>query len=372
MRLLVCFLMLFVSAVLFASSENSISMAGSLMDFQGNLVNGNVNLHFKFEDDANKVLFIKNINNYPVQEGMFKVLIELSVNEIKIIQETPSVWIAISIPGININIPKQQLTASAYALKVPVDNESVKFINGKLTAYSKPGAQGPKGDRGLQGPVGAKGAKGDRGPQGVKGDRGAAGPQGLRGPQGPQGPANGPQGPKGDRGPQGPKGAQGPKGSTGAQGLRGLQGPAGVRGPKGVQGPRGYTGPQGARGAQGPRGPQGPKGPKGDGTSINVSCPSGQFLVGINRYGHATCKSVASALSFRYVRATGGSRAKACCAGNEKLMGCSGARRSDVADTCPEEKCGYIGTVRSGQCCLTGIDTDKGTQATAEAFCMRK
>lgn len=191
MRVFGFLLVLFFSSVLFGASDNSISLAGSLVDVRGELLSGDIDLNFQFQDGNNKVLFSKSVKSYPVREGMFKVLIELSPVEIAKVQETPSVWVKIDVPGHEINIPMQKLTATAFALKIPVDDKTLKFKNGKLSVIEKDLPKGPKGDKGDKGDMGAQGPKGDRGPIGLRGAKGDKGDKGDRGPQGPAGPAGG-------------------------------------------------------------------------------------------------------------------------------------------------------------------------------------
>jgi hypothetical protein len=103
----------------------------------------------------------------------------------------------------------------------------------------------------------------------IKGERG------MRGAQGPRG-NTGPQGPKGDTGATGVNGAQGSKGDTGATGPQGPKGDTGATGATGAQGPQGDTG---ATGATGPPG----------GGLAGQSCPSGQFVTGVDSSGNIVC-----------------------------------------------------------------------------------
>ena len=80
---------------------------------------------------------------------------------------------------------------------------------------------------------------------------------------------------------QGPRGNTGPQGDTGATGTTGPQGPIGPAGP---QGPKGDTGATGATG------PPGPQGPPGSGLT-GQSCPSGQFVTGVDNSGNIVCVS---------------------------------------------------------------------------------
>jgi len=135
--------------------------------------------------------------------------------------------------------------------------------------------------------------------------------------QGPAGP-QGPKGDKGDPGAQGPQGEKGEIGDTGAQGLQGAKGDKGDKGDTGLTGPRGYTGATGARGATGATGATGARGATGQSglqgysrrsvtrsqyfqpisnaryIEVNVTCPSGQKVIGGGGYspsGHLTTVS---------------------------------------------------------------------------------
>lgn len=72
----------------------------------------------------------------------------------------------------------------------------------------------------------------------------------------------------------------------------------------------------------------------------------------------------------------GASAVKIQCPQGELLVGCSGARVPNLADTCDEEDCGmtgffpYLGTNSAG--CFTGADADNRTAPTAWAFCLKR
>jgi hypothetical protein len=157
----------------------------------------------------------------------------------------------------------------------------------------------------------------------------------------------GPPGPTGPTGASGPAGPSGPQGAAGIPGIQGPQGPQGATGPAGVPGVAGPTGKQGPNGPEGPNGPSGAPGPpgltgrgfwspttaysKGDTVSygstwvalidntdvlpvsggttwalaaaagatgtpgsnienfLGTSCPSGQYITGIDQYGAIVC-----------------------------------------------------------------------------------
>ncbi len=54
-------------------------------------------------------------------------------------------------------------------------------------------------------------------------------------------------------------------------------------------------------------------------------------------------------------------------------VGCSGGRHPGLVDTCPEERCGYIGTKPVGtNGCATAIDGDTGTAPAVWCFCLKR
>jgi hypothetical protein len=84
------------------------------------------------------------------------------------------------------------------------------------------------------------------------------------------------------------------------------------------------------------------------------------------------CKALAATPVQVLVTATGSSSASATCPAGTILTGCTGSRHPNLADTCDEKDCGLIGTRIVGtNVCQVGIDTDRGTAATAMAVCMR-
>jgi prepilin-type N-terminal cleavage/methylation domain-containing protein len=59
-----------------------------------------------------------------------------------------------------------------------------------------------------------------------------------------------------------------------------------------------------------------------------------------------------------------------CCNGGERLMGCAGARNSDLDDTGSEDNMGIIGVLAEGNCCRIAVDTDDdGGKMKVQAFC---
>ena len=112
-------------------------------------------------------------------------------------------------------------------------NDSLDYLDAKLSAT---GPTGPTGPTGAGGPAGLRGATGATGPTGLRGQTGptgATGPTGPRGLTGPTGAAStvtGPTGATGNTGPTGPRGNTGPTGPQGIIGLTGPTGPAGADG----------------------------------------------------------------------------------------------------------------------------------------------
>lgn len=66
------------------------------------------------------------------------------------------------------------------------------------------------------------------------------------------------------------------------------------------------------------------------------------------------------------------SYALASCPTGTTLIACMGARNPSITDTCDESQCGYIGTGPvNSTTCMTTVDDDKGTRATAWATCLK-
>lgn len=66
------------------------------------------------------------------------------------------------------------------------------------------------------------------------------------------------------------------------------------------------------------------------------------------------------------------SYAKATCPAGTVLIACMGSRTPDFTDSCEEEKCGFVGAGPFNKnTCITTIDDDSGTRATAWATCLK-
>jgi hypothetical protein len=103
-----------------------------------------------------------------------------------------------------------------------------------------------------------------------------------------------------------------------------------------------------------------------------VNCPALESLVGVTAEGKAICVSTASRVDlYRVKRSSGSNRVSACCNPGDRIIACTGSREENVNDTCDEEKCGYIGAVFKNNCCVAGVDHDKGTEAVADAVCAK-
>ena len=74
-------------------------------------------------------------------------------------------------------------------------------------------------------------------------------------------------------------------------------------------------------------------------------------------------------IQIQTVKGTGGT---AYCPTGFVRVGCSGSRQVDLADTCDEDECGYIGTHPiEPNGCLTSIDGAGGTTPVAVAYCLK-
>lgn len=221
-------------AVLFASTSTIAQTASTAITYQGDVssvgtpINGYADFTFTLYNAAiggSQMHTPILMNGTPVHNGLFTVQLDFGAGPFN----GDARWLEISVRhpsgtgAYTILSPRQQLTATPYAL---------------YALNSAAGSTGPAGPAGPAGPTG---------------------PMGPMGPSGPSGPS-GPAGPAGPAGPSGANGATGANGAPGAQGPQGLQGVAGPAGPTGPAGATGSPGPAGPAGATGPVGPAGPAG----------------------------------------------------------------------------------------------------------------
>ncbi len=196
-----------------AGSSTSLAQVGTAFTYQGSLAvagtpqNGTFDMYFRLMSASGGgfPLATTCADNVSVVDGKFTVSLDFG-NQfagqrryLEILVRSDTGTACTDLTGYDTLSPRQELTATPYALFA---------LNGN------PGPTGPQGPQGPQGPTGLTGPAGSTGPQG---------PVGLTGNTGPQGPIGntGPQGPIGNTGPQGPQGVQGPAGSNGAFSLNG-------------------------------------------------------------------------------------------------------------------------------------------------------
>ncbi len=190
-----------------AGSSTSLAQVGTAFTYQGSLAvagtpqNGTFDLYFRLMSASGGgfPLATTCVDNVSVVDGRFTVSLDFG-NQfagqrryLEILVRSDTGTACTDLTGYDTLSPRQELTATPYALFA---------LNGN------PGPTGPQGPQGPQGPTGLTGPAGSTGPQGPIGPTGNTGPQGL-------------QGPIGNTGPQGPQGVQGPAGSNGAFSLNG-------------------------------------------------------------------------------------------------------------------------------------------------------
>src|SRR5688572_30471110 len=126
-----------------ADSLASLSYSGRLADAQDVAVQGPVDLELRFYDQASggTPLPVTAVTRAGVElvDGVFQVdVTELTPAELDLVFDgTGGTWVEITDKTHGVSYPRQQLTAVPYALKVPVDGETIGFNgDGQLSVRS--------------------------------------------------------------------------------------------------------------------------------------------------------------------------------------------------------------------------------------------
>ncbi len=174
-----------------AGSAHAQLALGTSFSYQGQIKNGGVNVSgivsvelqlFDAPTLGTQIGITQHFPGVTALNGIFTVRPDFGVNAF----DGNKRWVQVTVNGTTLD-PRQELTATPYALFALSGNS---------------GPQGATGPTGAAGPMGVAGATGPTGPAGAAGPAGSTGPQGAPGVPG----ATGPQGPAGATGPQGPAG----------------------------------------------------------------------------------------------------------------------------------------------------------------------
>lgn len=116
-----------------------LSYGGRLTESSGKPVSGPINLRVTFfrsvAGSDQVAVAIPDFTNVALQDGIFQITLNLSDADFHtVFNSTDSTYIQIEDMSHNMTYPRQKFSAVPYALKVPVDGESITYnSDGKLS-----------------------------------------------------------------------------------------------------------------------------------------------------------------------------------------------------------------------------------------------
>ena len=151
----IALLLCVVASVAMGAGSFDISYTGRLVDATGKPLGGPVNIVITFYDDINEpkggaIAF----SAVPLENGVFNIVISLAPTDYNTIFGSGDTWIEVKDTTHERIYPKSKFFAVPYALRVPVDGDSIQWDNdGQLTAKVKIGGENVPTDTPQEGQI---------------------------------------------------------------------------------------------------------------------------------------------------------------------------------------------------------------------------